>query len=148
MDGVLGGAVAVVFVDGSDHVAHVVLLEESGHFLVDVLSPFVGSEGTRVVSDHSHEALVGVDEVVFVGEEVNGLCACGCTDEDYEVFVAFVRFGGDLAAKVAVDIVPWNGGSLLGLARRRAIRFSGLGSDTCRTRELWNLRVVDAGNID
>ena len=104
----LGGSVAEMFVDSSDHVAHVILLEEGCHFFVDVFGPFVCSERARVVSDHGYESFVGMNEMVLVGEEIDGLCSGGCADEDHEIFVAFVRFGGDFAAKVAVDVFPWD----------------------------------------
>jgi hypothetical protein len=48
--------------------------------------------------------------------------------EDYEVLVSAGRLVSDLAAEVAVDIFPWNMGSLLLLSWRRAVAFASLRS--------------------
>jgi hypothetical protein len=78
-------------------------------------------------SQLNDQAAVRVDEVVLVGKKLDVLGAGIGAHEDHEVFVSAGGLRGYLAAEVAVDIFPWNVGSLLLLGWRRAIAFASFG---------------------
>ena len=68
-----------------------------------------------------------MNEVVLVREKFHVFGAGVGAYEDDEVLLSAGRLGSDLAAEVAVDIFPWNVGSLLLLGWRRAIAFASFG---------------------
>lgn len=59
-------AIAVVFVDGGNNMAHVVCFEEGIHLLVEVFCTLIGTKCLGMGPEFGDQAFVGVNEVILV----------------------------------------------------------------------------------